>query len=168
MSEIGYKKVVIVDERDNVIGAQCLLEAKEKGLLRRAARVFVFDERGRLLIQRRSKKVFAPLLLDQSVGGHVDEGESYFEAANRELKEELGLEQDLEEVVTSFRSERFFNGIYRIVISSETDIRFDKNEIAEVFWIEIPKLEKMMTDSREQFTGGFLELWPQLRDKIIP
>jgi isopentenyl-diphosphate delta-isomerase len=93
MNETEYKKVTVVDEADNVIGAEYLLVAKEKGLLRRAARVFVFDKNGRLLLQRRSSKVFNPNLLDQSVGGHVDEGESYLEAAERELMEELNLAQ---------------------------------------------------------------------------
>ena len=89
--ESEHKKVVVVDENDNVIGAEYMFDAIEKKMLRKVSRVFVFDQQGKILVQRRSASVVRPLLLDQSVGGHVDEGETYYEAAERELMEELGL-----------------------------------------------------------------------------
>lgn len=168
MSVNTYKKVTVVDENDIVIGAEYLADAKKKGLLRRAARVFVFDENGRMLIQRRSSTVFNPLQLDQSVGGHVDEGESYFEAAKRELKEELNLECELEEIILSYRNGSFFNGIFRTVITASTEIKFNSDEVAEVIWFSIPELETHLQTRSDEFTRGFVELWPQFRDKIIP
>jgi hypothetical protein len=35
-------------------------------------------------------------------------------------------------------------------------------------WLTIPELEDRIQTYPGEFTGGFLELWPQLRDKIIP
>jgi len=55
--------------------------------------VLVFDGKGRLLLQKRSrKKDLGPGLWDVSVGGHVRPGEGDEEAARRETREELGIE----------------------------------------------------------------------------
>lgn len=78
-----YNKVVVADANDNVIGAEFMMDAISKGMIRRAARIYVFNESGQLLLQQRSKNVLKPLLLDQSAAGHVDEGESYKQAAHR-------------------------------------------------------------------------------------
>ncbi len=44
--EKRYNKIVVVDENDNVIGAEYMRIAVEKGLIRRASRVYVFNESG--------------------------------------------------------------------------------------------------------------------------
>ena len=63
-------------------------------LRHRAVHIFVRDDEGRVLLQLRSKdKRVQPGRWDTAVGGHVDPGESYEEAALRELQEELGLER---------------------------------------------------------------------------
>jgi isopentenyldiphosphate isomerase len=69
--------------------------AHEKGWLHRAVAVWLRDEGGRLILQRRSAaKAFAPGLLDISFAGHIRAGESAVEAALREGREELGLSLD--------------------------------------------------------------------------
>ncbi len=83
----------IVDENDAVIGAapreQC---HGDPALVHRVAHVLVFNSRGELLLQKRSRsKDIQPGRWDTSVGGHLDPGETYLEAAYREMKEELGL-----------------------------------------------------------------------------
>ena len=163
-----YNKVVVADENDNVIGSEYMMDAIEKGLIRRASRVYVFNESGQLLIQQRSTKVLKPLLLDQSAAGHVDEGDSYLEAGKRELFEELGLSgYELTEIAISFRTTDFFNAIYKLIIPDTTLIHFDPVEVEQVMWMSVKEVEAQMSVSPEKFTPAFLEAWPLLRDKLI-
>ncbi|MFM2423683.1 MAG: hypothetical protein RLZZ70_68 [Candidatus Parcubacteria bacterium] len=163
-----YKKCVVVDELDNVLGAEYMAVAIEKGLIRRASRIYVFNESGQLLVQQRSAKVAKPLLLDQSAAGHVDEGESYEEAARRELFEELGLSDiPLIPIALSFRTSDFYNGIYKAIVPDGTVIAFDPEELAAVHWYNIADLNREMLTSPEKFTPAFKEAWSILQEKFI-
>ena len=79
----------LVNDQDEVIGTIMKDEAHEKGIGHRIVVAFVFDEKERLLVQRRTEDKGG--LLDISIGGHVHAGESYDDAAQRELLEEFGL-----------------------------------------------------------------------------
>ncbi len=164
-----YKKCVVVDESDTVLGAEYMAIAIEKGLIRRAARVYVFNESGQLLVQRRSARVAKPLLLDQSAAGHVDEGETYEEAAVRELYEELGITGiPLVPVAVSYRSADFYNGIYKIVVPDDCSIDFDPEELAEVLWYDIEELTTEMSQFPDRFTPAFVEAWyGSLKEAIL-
>jgi len=71
-------KIVVVDENDNVIGSEEKEVALHNGLIRRVVRIFVFNSKGELYLQRRSAgMVTYPNTWDQSAGGHVDVGETY-------------------------------------------------------------------------------------------
>lgn len=164
---MGYKKVVVVDEDDNEIGTEYMMDAIKKGMIRRASRVYVFNESGQLLVQQRSEKVLKPLMLDQSAAGHVDIGESYEEAAYRELREELGLENvDLQLVETSFRTTDFYNAIYKVVVPDDTKIEYDPEELNTVLWYETEKLTVDMRDTPNKFTLAFKEAWSLLKDRF--
>jgi isopentenyldiphosphate isomerase len=164
---MGYKKIIVVDEHDTVIGAEHMMEAMKKGLIRRAARVYVFNESGQLLIQQRSEKVMKPLLLDQSAAGHVDIGETYEQAAYRELKEELGLDGlKLTLVETSYRTTNFYNAIYKVVIPDDAEINFDPGELKQVIWYNIEDLDREIKASPEIFNPSFIEIWSAIGGKI--
>lgn len=163
-----YNKVIVVDENDIIIGAEYMMDAIEKGLIRRAARVYVFNESGKLLVQQRSKKVLKPLMLDQSAAGHVDEGETYEQAAYRELKEELGLDGfTLTLVETSFRTTDFYNAIYKVTIPDDTAINFDPEELQTILWYERDDLNEEMKNFPDKFTPAFKETWSLLEEKIV-
>ena len=69
---------------------------KDPGEYRMVVHVCVFDRRGRLLIQQRTRSKFIfPNLWDVSVGGGVDAGETSRRGAEREVREELGVSLDL-------------------------------------------------------------------------
>ncbi len=83
----------IVDDQDRVIG-RALRSAchGNPALVHRVAHVLVFNRDGALLLQKRSRnKDIQPGRWDTSVGGHLDPGEDYRQAAVREMAEELGV-----------------------------------------------------------------------------
>ena len=57
------EQVILVDEKDNSIGLMGKMEAHEKAVLHRAFSVFIFNEKGELLLQQRAaSKYHSPLL----------------------------------------------------------------------------------------------------------
>lgn len=84
----------VFDEDGNRVGQATRAQVHaDPSLIHRAVHVLVFRSDGRLLMQKRvMAKDVAPGKWDTSVGGHLDAGEDYLEAAYREMKEELGIE----------------------------------------------------------------------------
>ena len=89
----------VVDDDDRVIGRKLGKECVREGLLHRAIAVLLFDERGALYIQKRADWMgWYPGHWTPSVMGHVRSGETYGEAATRELSEELGVSCRLRQI----------------------------------------------------------------------
>ena len=89
----------VVNEEDIVVDRQTRQKCIEQGLLHRAVVVFLKNGRGETYLQKRSRHVmFYPGYWCASATGHVSSGEGYFEAARREVKEELGIEFRLSEI----------------------------------------------------------------------
>jgi len=157
--------ITFVDENDNIIGAGTKREAWDKGIANRIARVFLLNSKGELLIQKRGENIVSlPGRFDQSAAGHADEGETYLQAAKRELFEEVGVSGvELREITKIFTNEtdesdkikKRFNMLYEVVYDGE--IKMDPGELAEVRWIMPEKLDKMMKEKSDDFTQGFLE-----------
>lgn len=82
----------VVNENDNIIDKASKKDVYEKLLSHRIVHVFVFNDKGDMALQMRGKNVsFCPLHWC-TAAGHVAAGESYEEAARREMKEEIGIE----------------------------------------------------------------------------
>ncbi|MHC0431465.1 isopentenyl-diphosphate Delta-isomerase [Streptomyces sp. O3] len=87
----------LVDEDGNTIGtAEKVAAHQAPGQLHRAFSVFLFDERGRLLLQRRALgKYHSPGVWSNTCCGHPYPGEAPFAAAARRTYEELGVSPSL-------------------------------------------------------------------------
>ncbi|MEU9732881.1 isopentenyl-diphosphate Delta-isomerase [Streptomyces sp. NPDC048002] len=87
----------LVDENGVTIGtAEKLAAHQPPGLLHRAFSVFLFDERGRLLLQQRALgKYHSPGVWSNTCCGHPYPGEAPFAAAARRTFEELGVSPSL-------------------------------------------------------------------------
>ena len=90
----------VVDDKNNVIGEATEADVYAKQLHHRIVHVMIFNDRGEMFLQQRSaKKNFCPGHWVTSAGGHVLKGESMMVGANRELKEELGIDGKLNPVI---------------------------------------------------------------------
>lgn len=86
-------RVVLVDANDRELGTEDKLEAHRTGAMHRAVSVFVFDDAGRLLIQRRAPgKYHSGSLWSNSACTHPGPGESPHSAAVRCLALEMGVQ----------------------------------------------------------------------------
>ncbi len=86
----------VVDDDDRVIGRELKKHKAAKGFLSRNVVVHLQTSDGRfVMVQRAAHKKIDPLKLDLAACGNVMAGESYEEAAIRELSEEVGIETSL-------------------------------------------------------------------------
>ncbi len=84
--------VVLVDPADREIGTAEKLAVHRDGRLHRAVSVFLFDDRGRWLLQRRADgKYHSPGLWSNTACTHPRPGETPDAAAHRRLDEEMGV-----------------------------------------------------------------------------
>lgn len=154
--------VDIVDINDIVVGKTTKYEAHEKGLPHRVATIFIFDENNRLLVQHRKKDG----LLDHSVGGHVDAGETYDEAAIREMTEEVGLKTELSKIGSFYADERLprnklqtihYFGLYETKIKNNElgAMALSKDEVIEMKPMSIEEIADSMTEEPTKWTTGF-------------
>lgn len=151
----------IVDENDRVIGIAPRSECHgNPALVHRVAHVLVFNGRGEILLQKRSlKKDIQPGRWDTSVGGHLDPGETYLQAAYREMREELGIEAV---PLTFLYHSKIRNDIESENVSTylarhDGEVVFAPEEIDAVrFWTPM-EIERSL--GRGCFTPNFEEEW---------
>lgn len=86
----------LVDKNNNVIGITTAKIAHKKKQIHRVAGILLFDDLGNVVLESGTKYN----LIELSVGGHVRRGESYEEAAHREMFEEVGVVTELEHLFT--------------------------------------------------------------------
>lgn len=90
----------VVDKNDRLVRQATRGEChRDKKLIHRGIVILVFNDKRELFLQKRSAtKELYPGYWSLSVGGHLASGETYNEAAKKEMKEELGIEVPLERI----------------------------------------------------------------------
>jgi len=137
------------------------------GLWHRSSVIYLFHTDERMYVQRRAAcKDLYENLLDHSVGEHLKPGETYLEAAQRGLHEELGLEgvelQPLgterqlrtelpEHGIRDYEFQQVFSGVY------EGDMQLDPEEVAEVHLFTLAQLIQTIEQEPETFTPWFAD-----------
>lgn len=153
----------IVNENDEIIGQAPRPVIHQRGLWHRGAHVFLFNETGEMLIQRRSAdRAYAPSLLDCSVSEHVTAGEGYLEAAVRGMKEELGVEGIEVRRIGKIQMEYGPNDneiseIYEGRLNGG-NIRFDPGEISEVKFMSLDEIRAGIKNEPAIYCAWFVEL----------
>lgn len=144
----------IVDHRDRVIGQATRGEVhKNPSLVHRCITILVYRNNELFLQKRSMTKDAFPGVWTCSVAGHVDSGETYEEAAIREMQEELGIKalrppSVIRERVMSYDNETERTRFFRYDDATDTPIVLDSNETSEGHFFPVTKelLEKIGTE----------------------
>jgi isopentenyldiphosphate isomerase len=135
--------VDIVDADDRVVGRATRQEMRQRKLRHRATYVLVFNADGQLFVHRRTatKDVY-PSFFDVAIGGVVTTGETYDEAAQRELAEEIGVRGVPLRCMLPFRYEDEKNQINGMVYSCTYDgpLQLQREEIVSGEWLDLDKV----------------------------
>ncbi|MBW2984306.1 isopentenyl-diphosphate delta-isomerase [Candidatus Woesearchaeota archaeon] len=156
-------ELIVVDKKDNIIS----FELKDRchdgdGILHRAFSVFVFNDKKQLLIQQRSRlKRLWPLYWSNTCCSHPRQNEGYKEAAERRLREEIGISCKLK-YLFKFRYRATYydigseNEICAVLIGRSNDsIILNKEEIANYKWISLKELAEDISQNPEIYTPWF-------------
>jgi isopentenyl-diphosphate delta-isomerase type 1 len=132
----------VVDADDRTIGKETRREVHLQKKLHRSVHVVVVNGRGEVLLQHRSaKKDRFPGWWDISVGGHVDVGEGYDEAADREIFEELGIKAPLTAILRrEADKDTGFEFVWIYECQYQGDVMPNRDEVDEVRWVSLDEL----------------------------
>ena len=156
------EKVVLVNDKDEILGLMEKMQAHENGILHRAFSVFLFNSKGEMLLQKRaSQKYHSANQWTNACCSHPRIDETYLEAAKRRLNEELGINCELEEkfhfVYKADVGQNLWEHELDHVFVGNYDSEFQLNteEVAEVRYISMEDLDQEMKQNPELFTEWF-------------
>ena len=151
--------VDIVDENNELTGqVEDRWVAYNRGLWRRTVSCWIMNEKGEVLLQKRTaNKVRDPNKWAET-GGQVDSGETAEEAIFREVKEELGIKipKDQIKVVDIYKrngiNRRFKYNFIFVVNYKIKDYILQKEEVAEVKYVSIENMELIKKNNDSNYT----------------
>lgn len=167
------EEVVLINPQDEVLGSMEKMEAHENGLLHRAFSVFLFNEKGEMLLQKRAaSKYHSPNQWTNAVCSHPRMNETYEEGAKRRLKEEIGIDVEIEkkfhflykaevgDKLWEHELDHVFTGYY------DGEFELNPEEVSEIRYILMEDLENEMKTNPEYFTEWFKIILKEYKDHL--
>jgi 16S rRNA (adenine1518-N6/adenine1519-N6)-dimethyltransferase len=160
--------LAVVDENDRPLSSMDRATIHRDNLLHRAVHIFLMNQRGELLLQKRSyRKDRFPRRWDSSAAGHVDADESYQDCARRELREEVGVEAPLERLgrlpaseMTGHEFIEIFAGLH------EGPFRWNQHEIETGGFFKLDMIDAWIATRPQDFASGFIECYRTVRNSL--
>lgn len=164
-------QVILVDAKDRQTGTMGKMEAHEKGLLHRAFSVFIFNTKGEMLLQQRAlRKYHSGGLWTNACCSHPNPGEETLVAAQRRMKEELGMVTNLEKVFDFVYKAETDNGLteheYDHVFTGEYEgnIDFNKEEVMDFCYKNIHEIRHSLQSHPKKYTAWFHLAFPKIEN----
>lgn len=171
--------LILVNAEDEAIGSLSKGACHDgEGVLHRAFSVFLFDQDNRLLVQQRAKaKRLWPLYWANSCCSHPRVGEDMATATLRRIKEELGVESELEYVYKFQYHARFGDlgsehELCSVYLGRVEAVSVEPNptEIATTRWLDVGEVDDWMAqpEPADAIAPWFRMEWSALRTAAQP
>lgn len=157
------EQVVLVNKSGRKTGIAEKIDAHERGLLHRAFSIFIFNDKGEMLLQQRAlDKYHFGGLWTNACCSHPRPGEKLMSAAKRRLQEELGITTPLKvqgHIIYSFHDK--ISGLteheFDYILTGNSEVRFFWNpmEVMAVKWVSKKELSTQLSVYPQVFTPWF-------------
>ena len=162
--------VILVNELDEQIGTLEKIKAHELGLLHRAFSVFIFNDKGEMLLQQRAlSKYHSGGLWTNSCCSHPRPNEQSLDAAVRRLQEELGFTTPLKKIFDFQYNAPFDNGLteheFDHVFAGNFTGKITPNcdEVQDFIYLPIDEIEISITQNPDEYTAWFCIAFPKVK-----
>lgn len=148
----------VVDEEDHVIGKESRKKCHDTKLVHRSVYIFLCNSKKEIFIQKRSMmKDLYPGYYTGSATGHVNYGETYDQAAVRELEEELGIKEHVRRLgkFKCFSAiEKEISTVYLCIYDGE--VTLNEEEISQGLFLSLQEIEEDLKRGTIKFPLGFI------------
>jgi isopentenyl-diphosphate delta-isomerase len=155
-------EVILVDSDDNFLGTMEKMQAHKEGKLHRAFSIYLTNDQGDLLLQRRAaNKYHSAGLWTNTCCSHPRPDESNMEAAIRRLDEEMGISTSLNHLYHFTYKVEFENGLTEHELDHVYLGKFndtpnpDPTEVMEWKYMPADELIKDVNKNPDNYTEWF-------------
>jgi len=153
-------KLILVNKKNRTIGYANKDKCHQgKGLLHRAFTAFIFNNKGQVLIQKRSNiKKLWPLFWEASFSSHPRKGEKNLTAVKKRLKHELGPACQLKHVGRFYYQVPYKNigsehELCDVFVGSRCrgEIKPNPKEVVSYKWVGVGELKKDVVKNHKKY-----------------
>ncbi len=162
-------EVILVNKNDEETGTMEKMEAHLQGKLHRAFSVFLINNKGEWLLQKRAdSKYHSAGLWTNTCCSHPRPGEDIYEAAQRRLKEEMGITCNLEHAFSFIYKKKFDNNLteheYDHVFTGvyEGEPVINKAEVSAWRYLSIEIIREELAADASSFSYWFQLAMPRM------
>ena len=163
------EQVILVNENDQSIGVMEKMQVHKEGKLHRAFSVFIFNDKGELLLQQRaSKKYHSGGLWANTCCSHPspEKDEVVIDSAKRRLMEEMGFETELSPAFSFVYKAEVGGGLIEhefdhvFIGTYNGTVKPNPDEVKNYRFIPFEEIRSIMIKNPFQFTKWFTIAYP--------
>lgn len=160
--------IIKVDENDNKIGEIEKLRAHKEGVLHRAFSIFILNNEGEMLLQKRAEsKYHGGGLWSNTCCSHPTKNDNIVSQAKKRLKEEMGFSAEMGKLgevkynldvgdLIEHEYDHLFIGTYNEKVNPNPE------EVSDYKWVPLYEIEKDIEENPKKYTPWFKVLFPEV------
>jgi isopentenyl-diphosphate delta-isomerase len=159
------QEVILVNKHDEEIGTMEKMEAHLQGMLHRAFSILIFNSQRKLLIHRRAfGKYHSEGLWTNTCCSHPFPGEDLVEAANRRLREEMGMKTSLAPLFSFIYRAELENDLVEheldhvLIGFTDDEPRVNPDEVSDYKWMAMHEIEEDIEKNPGHYTAWFKKI----------
>ena len=143
--------VDLLNNRKELTGETCERNAVPEGKYRLSIHIWIVNDKNEMLIQQRSasRKMFPNMWTN--TGGACIAGETSIETVFRELKEELNVIPNIDdlELIASYKRKKDYVDVWLLRQNINIkDLKFNDNEVQSAKWVSIEEWKKLLIEEQ--------------------